>query len=151
MPNPKHAPLVANSVLVVVLGGCIALLLGAPAESVLSVADNPVSRVVVITFAMALVGIAALSFAIHLLMHRYRQMEQELDQMRELVEAGHARTSALAATADDLEDRVDETLDRVEATMAAERERMRDQVRAYLARGQAPETEEPQETQEVTR
>ncbi len=132
LPNPKHVPLIANAVLAVVLLGCAALLLGAPVEGVLSVADNPLPRVVVVTFAITLIGLTALAFSTHLLLHRHRRMENELKKMRELVEAGHARTSALAATADELEHRVDETLDRVESTMADERERMREHVRTYL-------------------
>lgn len=149
LPNPQHVPLVTNSVLVLVLGGCAALLLGAPVESVLSVADNPVSRVVVVTFVIALVGVGALSFAVHLLMHRNRQLQDELAEMRELVEASHARTSALAASADDLEERVDTTLDRVEAAMADERARMREQVRTYLNQQRVTDTEDDG-TQEVS-
>jgi len=142
LPNPKHVPLVANAVLTVVLLGCLALLLGAPVENVLSIADNPLSRVVVVTFAITLVGVGALAFSVHLLLHRHSRMEDELAEMRELVDAAHARTSALAATSDELEGRVDEALDRVEDAMRSERARMRDQVRTYLAQGEVPEDEE---------
>lgn len=141
MPNPDDVPLVANAVLTVVLAGCLALLLGAPVEHVLSVADNPLSRVVVVTFAIALVGVGALSFSVHLLLARHRKMSAELEEMRELVEASHTRTSALAASADELEDRVEGTLDRVEAAMRDERARMRDQVRTYLSQGHVPDDE----------
>lgn len=140
MPNPRDVPVLTNAVLVVVLGGCIALLLGAPVEGVLSVADNPVSRVVVVTFAMALLGIGALSFAIHLLLHRNKELERDLEEMRELVETAHARTSALAATVDDLEDRVDTSIDRIEDQMADERARLREHARTYLTRSKT-ETE----------
>lgn len=144
LPNPQHVPLVTNAVLAVVLGGCIALLLGAPVESVLSVADNPVSRVVVVTFAMSLVGVGALAFAVHLILHRHRRMEEELAEMRELVEASNARMSALATTADDLDERVDTTLERVEEAMAGERSRMREQVRAYLNQEDVPDEDTPE-------
>lgn len=142
LPNPKQVPLVANFALAVALVGCVALLLGAPVEAVLSVADNPVSRVVVVTFAMAIVGIGALAFAMHLLLHRYRQMEDQLEEMRELVEGAHARTSAMAASADDLEERVDRTIDRIEETMADERERVRDQLRTYVREAEANDADE---------
>lgn len=154
MPNPKHVPLVANAVLTVVLAGCLALLLGAPVENVLSIADNPLSRVVVVTFAISLIGVGALAFSVHLLLHRHSRMEDELEAMRELVEASHARTGALAASADDLEERVDETLARVEDAMRRERGRMREQVRTYLTQGEVPEqgaAEAEDEPAEVTR
>ena len=124
--------MIANGVLLLVVAGCAALLLGVPVEEVLSVADNPVSRVAVVTFSMSLVGLVALSFSMHLLLHRHKKMASELEEMRKLVEAGHARFSALATTADALEERVESVLDGLQDEMAAERERMRAQARAYL-------------------
>lgn len=132
MPNPKNVPLITNAVLGLVLISCILLLFGAPVEDVLSITNNPVSRVVVVTFAMALVGIGALSFAVHLLLHRNKQLEKELAEMRELVEAEHERTTALLATADGLEARVEGALDDLEKEMAEERARLRRHVRTYV-------------------
>lgn len=132
MPNPKNVPLITNAVLGLVLIGCILLLFGAPVEDVLSITNNPVSRVVVVTFAMSLVGIGALAFSIHLLLYRNKQLEEEVAEMRQLVEAEHERTTALLATADGLEARVEGALDDLEQEMAEERARLRRHVRTYV-------------------
>lgn len=141
LPNPQSVPKITNAVLGAALAACLALLVGAPVEGVLSVTNNPVSRVVVVTFALALVGIGALSFAIHLLLHRHKRMEEELDEMRRRVETSQARTSALLATADGLEGRVERALEDLEDEMARERERIRAQAKAYLGRAQEAEAQ----------
>lgn len=143
MLNPRNVPLLANAVLGVVLVGSLLLLVGAPVEHVLSIADNPVSRVAVVTFVMAFIGVGVLSYAMQLLLHRYREMEAELEEMRSMVEAGHARTTALATTSDEIARRVDDELERVEETLADERERMRAQVRAYLSEGRPTKEVQP--------
>ncbi|MDX1611203.1 MAG: hypothetical protein R3185_02455 [Candidatus Thermoplasmatota archaeon] len=132
MLNPRAVPWIANAVLALALASCLALLLGAPVEGVLSITNNPVNRVVVVTFALAFVGIGALSFSVHLLLHRHRQLSRELSEMRELVATAQARTGALLATADGLEARVEGALDELEDGMARERERIRAQAKAYL-------------------
>ena len=132
MPNPQHVPYLTNGVLLVAVGACAALLLGAPVEQVLSVSDNPASRVAVVSFALSLAAVVGLGTSIHLLLHRHRRFERELAEMRQLVEVAQARTAALTATADGLEARVEGALTRLEDEMASERERMRAQARVYL-------------------
>lgn len=136
MPNPQNVPKIANGVLALVVLATAVLLFGAPVEHVLSVTDNPVSRVAVVTFTLALVGTTGLAFALHLLLARHKRMEAELEEMRRLVESSNARFTALSQTADGLEARVGAVLEDIQEEMALERERMRAQARAYLA--QAP-------------
>lgn len=139
----------------VLLGGLLLLLLlllGAPIEDVLSFRENPVSRIVLVAVGLSVLTLAGLSAVLYLEFGQHRATAQEVAELRaenaelrDLVLAALENNEAVAAATDGLERRLETALDEVTEAMAAERQRVRAQVRAYLDHGPTPRSSGPGE------